>query len=211
MSATETATTLRIFVVQDAREDFESIESELHRTGLSFRSTRIDAPEALSREFDREPPHLVLCDHRRTRIDGFSVLETVRARSRTLPFIVVTGELPEAQMAEAFTRGVDDLVLKHRLDELGPAVHRALRLSEARRQLAEAEEERDRLRAELEEWRFRHRRTPTLLPICAGCKKIRDPQNEWIQLESYLHDHFNLRFSHGLCHDCVKTFCADDR
>ena len=211
MSTPASETTLHIFVVQDTREDFELIESELQRAGLSFRSTRIDEPEELSRELDREPPHLVLCDHRYSRIDSFRMLETVRARSRTLPFIVVTGALPGAQVTEAFTRGADDLVLKHRLDDLGPAVHRALRLSETRRRLAEVEDERNRLRDELEAWRFGHPRLPTPLPICAGCKKIRHANNDWIQLESYLRDHFNIRFSHGLCFDCLKTYSADTR
>lgn len=199
---------LHILVVEDIPADFELIERQLQRTGLSFSSTRIDQPEALSYELSQRPPHLVLCDHGSAQLDSFHVLEVVRAWSHTLPFIVVTGAIPDAVVNDVFTRGADDLVLKHRLDDLVPAVRRALRLSEARQQLADAEEERDRLRSELEAWRFGHPRTPTMLPICAGCKKIRDVHNEWIQLESYLHDHFNLRFSHGLCFTCLQAFSA---
>jgi CheY-like chemotaxis protein len=199
---------LHILVIEDTREDFEVIESHLRRTGLQFSSRRIGAPQEVSRELDRQPPHLVLCDHSHARIDTLRVLELVRARSRTLPFIVVTGSRPEAQLADAFTRGADDLVPRERLEDLAPAVHRALRLSEVRQQLADAEAERDRLRSEVEAWRFGHPRTPTMLPICAGCKKIRDLRNEWIQLESYLHDHFNIRFSHGICFGCLQTFMA---
>ncbi len=43
-----------------------------------------------------------------------------------------------------------------------------------------------------------------LLPICAGCKKVRDDQGYWKQIESYLHEHSDATFSHGLCPDCAK-------
>ena len=43
-----------------------------------------------------------------------------------------------------------------------------------------------------------------LLPICASCKRIRDSQDNWIHLESYITDHSEAEFSHGICPDCVK-------
>ena len=43
-----------------------------------------------------------------------------------------------------------------------------------------------------------------LLPICANCKKVRDDQGYWKQIESYLHEHSNAKFSHGICPDCAK-------
>jgi len=43
-----------------------------------------------------------------------------------------------------------------------------------------------------------------MLPICASCKKIRDDQGYWNQLESYIADHSEAEFSHGICPDCAK-------
>ena len=43
-----------------------------------------------------------------------------------------------------------------------------------------------------------------LLPICAGCKKIRDAANRWQHIESYIAEHSTAQFSHGLCPDCIK-------
>lgn len=45
-----------------------------------------------------------------------------------------------------------------------------------------------------------------LLPICAGCKKIRDDHGYWNHVENYLADHANLRFTHGLCPECAQKF-----
>ncbi len=45
-----------------------------------------------------------------------------------------------------------------------------------------------------------------LLPICAVCKKIRDDKGYWSQIEGYFMEHTEVRFSHGICPDCVGTF-----
>jgi hypothetical protein len=52
-----------------------------------------------------------------------------------------------------------------------------------------------------------------LLPICASCKKIRDDEGYWQEIESYLHSHSDTRFSHGICPECAKKLYpefADD-
>ena len=42
-----------------------------------------------------------------------------------------------------------------------------------------------------------------MLPICAQCKKIRDDDGYWNQLESYIENHSSAQFSHGMCDDCA--------
>ena len=54
----------------------------------------------------------------------------------------------------------------------------------------EAERERDELKG--------------LLPICSGCKKIRDDAGDWKPLEQYIEARSEARFSHGLCQDCLR-------
>jgi PAS domain S-box-containing protein len=63
---------------------------------------------------------------------------------------------------------------------------------EARRLLEEKQ------RSEIEKLR-------ELLPICAGCKKIRDDKGYWNQIELYFREHADYEFTHGLCPDCVKV------
>ena len=45
-----------------------------------------------------------------------------------------------------------------------------------------------------------------LLPICSSCKKVRDDQGYWEQVEHYLEKHVPTRFAHGLCPDCSEKF-----
>jgi PAS domain S-box-containing protein len=42
-----------------------------------------------------------------------------------------------------------------------------------------------------------------IIPVCSHCKKIRDTGGSWRQFESYLQDHSNAEFSHGVCPECV--------
>jgi hypothetical protein len=44
-----------------------------------------------------------------------------------------------------------------------------------------------------------------ILPICANCKKIRDEEGAWQGLETYISQHTDAQFSHGICTDCMKS------
>ena len=55
----------------------------------------------------------------------------------------------------------------------------------------------------LEEALLQIRTLKGLLPICASCKKIRDDGGYWNQLETYIQDHTDAEFSHGICPQCA--------
>jgi predicted enzyme related to lactoylglutathione lyase len=48
-----------------------------------------------------------------------------------------------------------------------------------------------------------------LLPICAGCKDIRDDKGYWREVEEYMSDHSLATFTHGLCPECMKEYFPD--
>ena len=48
-----------------------------------------------------------------------------------------------------------------------------------------------------------------LLPICASCKKIRDDNGYWMQIEGYIKDHSEATFTHSICPDCAKRLYPD--
>lgn len=53
------------------------------------------------------------------------------------------------------------------------------------------------------------KRLENMLPICSSCKKIRDDQGYWKQIDVYFRDHSDLTFSHGICPDCAKLLYPD--
>ncbi len=48
------------------------------------------------------------------------------------------------------------------------------------------------------------------LPICSYCKKVRDDENYWSQIESYISRHTGTQFSHGICPECYETKLAPE-
>lgn len=48
-----------------------------------------------------------------------------------------------------------------------------------------------------------------LLPICGHCKKVRDDEGYWNQIDSYIQAHSEVVFSHGICQECAKKYYAD--
>jgi hypothetical protein len=65
-----------------------------------------------------------------------------------------------------------------------------------------SELERDRLMKQLEAAIAQVHTLSGLLPICAGCKKIRDETGRWLSMEAYVEGHSTVQFSHGICPDC---------
>jgi PAS domain S-box-containing protein len=66
-----------------------------------------------------------------------------------------------------------------------------------------AETERERLITELQSALADIKTLSGLVPICANCKKIRDDQGYWTQLEAYIQDRSETQFSHSICPDCA--------
>jgi PAS domain S-box-containing protein len=66
-----------------------------------------------------------------------------------------------------------------------------------------AEAEREKLITQLQDALADVKLLSGLVPICANCKKIRDDQGYWTQIESYIQDHSDARFSHSICPDCA--------
>lgn len=48
-----------------------------------------------------------------------------------------------------------------------------------------------------------------ILPICSSCKRVRDGDGNWRQIEGYMAEHTGADFSHGLCPDCLQKLYPD--
>lgn len=85
--------------------------------------------------------------------------------------------------------------------------HEAIKYEMENRKRAEIEK--DKLIIELKEALSTVKTLSGLLPICASCKKIRDDNGYWNQIESYIQTYSEAEFSHGICPDCVKKLYPD--
>ncbi|MEO7455724.1 MAG: PAS domain-containing protein [Gemmatimonadaceae bacterium] len=69
----------------------------------------------------------------------------------------------------------------------------------------EAEAERERLVEQLQAALAEVKRLQAILPICSYCRKIRDEDQSWQSVETYIAKHTDSRFSHGICPDCYRS------
>jgi len=67
-----------------------------------------------------------------------------------------------------------------------------------------AEQERERLIDKLKDALAKVKTLSGFLPICSSCKKIRDDQGYWNQIEQYIKEHSEADFSHSICPDCAR-------
>ena len=90
-------------------------------------------------------------------------------------------------------------------DESGKVV-RVVHVSRDISERKHLEEEREKLIQELQDALQKVRALSGLLPICSACKKIRNNRGGWEQLETYIADHSEAAFTHGLCPECIPKY-----
>ncbi len=130
---------LRILILEDIAEHAELVERELRQAGIVFTSRRVMAREAFIAALEDFKPSLILADYSLPSFDGMSALATTRELCPDVPFVFVSGAMGEEVAIESLKQGATDYVLKQRLSRLVPAVRRALRESEERAALKQAE------------------------------------------------------------------------
>lgn len=109
-----------------------------------------------------------------------------------IPKIIMTGFKDHAMAFEAVQKGAQDYLFKG--EPSSTAIIRTIRYAI----------ERQRLTTELQMAMDHIKQLEGMLPICSACKKIRDDMGHWNSIETYISNHSEIVFSHGICPDCAK-------
>ena len=192
---------MRILIAEDDAVSRRLLETLLARWGYDV-VVAVDGEEAW-RHLQREgAPHLAILDWMMPGMGGLEICRKVREVGYPSPayLILLTARTGSEDVVQGLETGANDYVTKpFSREELRARVQVGVRVVELQASLAE------RVR-ELEQAMARLKQLQGLLPICSYCKKIRADQNYWQQVESYISEHSEAVFSHGICPECFEKF-----
>ncbi|OGR01615.1 MAG: hypothetical protein A2511_06400 [Deltaproteobacteria bacterium RIFOXYD12_FULL_50_9] len=194
----------RILLVED--EAITAMDMKSNLISLGYEVPEIVASgEGAIRAAAEVCPDLILMDITLSgAMTGIEAAEAIR-KSQAIPVVFLTAHADsdtvwKAKQAEPFGYLPKPCNIDTLMSTLEVAIYKGE--VDAARRKAEAEQE--RLVGELQEALAKVKLLSGFLPICANCKKIRDDQGYWHQIEEYIRDHSEAEFSHSICKECVK-------
>jgi CheY-like chemotaxis protein len=184
-----------IYAVDDDPINLKLLKSILIQNNFE-RVELIYSGADLLKEINMEIPDLILLDIMMPGMSGYDTLKEIKGshKLKHIPVIMITAAPLEEGMeplSKSFDLGAMDYISKpFNTVELIKRVKSALFLEKQRKDLEEA----------LKTIRILEK----LLPICSYCKKIRNEDSYWSDVEIYISEHTDTMFSHSICPDCYK-------
>ena len=174
---------MRILIADDDRMSTMMLSRSLERWGFEVVVAH-DGVSAWGHIESSMPPALAIVDWMMPGIDGLELCRRIREANLAAPVYVIllTSRNSRQDLVAGLKAGADDYLTK----PFDPYELQA-RIHVGQRTLA--------LIANV-------KRLSGLLPICSYCKRIRSDQNYWEQVESYITEHTDAQFSHGICPAC---------
>ena len=130
---------IRVLHLEDSPRDADIIGHKLQMEDVSCEISLANSRERFDAALTRELFDLILCDYNLADYDGVSALKRAKEVQPDTPVIIISGTVGEEEAVKCLHTGATDYLLKQRLERLAPAVRRAIE---------EAEERRNRERAE---------------------------------------------------------------
>src|SRR6266699_3215289 len=215
-----------VFLVDDQAMIGEAIRRCLsNQADVSFHFCASPA-EALSQAVKIKPT-VILQDLVMPGIEGLELVRQYRSHPATcqIPILVLSTKEEAQVKSDAFAAGANDYLVKlpDKLELLARVRYHskaylnqiqrdeAFRaLQESQLQLVQSNSALLALNQELETALAQVNQLQGLLPICSYCKKIRDGQDYWHQVENYFATRTDVKFSHSFCPECYERVLKQD-
>ena len=194
---------MRALVADDDRVNAEIVARALESWKLEVTVVH-DGAEAWDLLNSADPPPLAVLDWVMPTIDGIEICRRIRrnaARANTY-LMLLTARDGRADVVAGLDAGADDYLIKpFDSEELRARVHVGIRILTLQERLAVRV-------TELQDALSKVKQLTGLLPICSYCKRIRSDQNYWEQVDSYITQHSDAQFTHGICPSCYDAVRA---
>lgn len=192
---------MRVLIAEDDPISRLMLEATLKKWAFDVvvTSNGREAWEALQQEEDR--PQLAILDWMMPGMDGVQVCRNARQTPATerVYILLLTARGEKRDIVTGLEAGADDYVTKpFDRAELWARVKVGVRIIDLQQSLS------DRVQ-ELMDALSQVKQLQGILPICSHCKKVRNDQNYWQQVEGYISAHTEVQFSHSVCPNCYET------
>lgn len=193
--------TIHILVVEDEEILAEHLRASLENLGYSV-STAVRAQEAINFA-EKALPDLALLDIQlQGKLDGIDAAHEIQRRFK-IPVVFLTGFADRETFNRAKITGSFGYILK-------PCESRELQICvEMALYKHRMEQEKESLILRLQEALANVKLLSGLLPICAYCKKVRDDNGYWTQVEQYVAEHSEATFDHAMCPTCYERLKSE--
>ena len=212
------AYTPKVLIVDDDAIQQELIRAILQKIGYVC-DTAVSGKECLEKAIKFEPD-LILMDVLMPEMDGYETCSLLKSNPLTenIPVIMITSLNDRESKLKGLEAGASDFLNKP-IDfiEFEIKTKNMLKLkgyqNNLKSSIALLESEilqRKKAEAEHAEAESHIKVLSGLLPICAGCKKIRNDAGYWEQIEVFIRNNSEANFSHGLCRECAEKLYGKD-
>jgi DNA-binding NtrC family response regulator len=189
---------ITVLVVEDSQDDYfflkRVLDSSEEIEPIFFHEDRLDRAISVAKNKVIDVAIIDLC-----LPDSFGLDTYVAFHEKypLIPTIIMTGYKDHQMAFAAVQKGAQDYLIKG--EPSATAIIRTIRYAI----------ERQRLTTELKTALDHIKQLQGMLPICSVCKNIRDDKGYWNRIESYISEHSEVKFSHGLCPDCARKIYPD--
>jgi len=192
--------TLRsVLVAEDDTISRRTVVAALARGGNQVVEAK-DGLQAWEVLQDPNAPRLAILDWMMPGLDGVQLCRDLKGANdgRTRYLILVTSKSDCQDVVKGLEAGADDYMIKpFDAEELRARVRVGFHVLDLQEKLTHRVDE-------LEQALGQIKQLQGLLPICSYCKKIRNDGNYWQQVEEYIGNHSEVKFSHGICPACYE-------
>ena len=190
---------MKVLVVEDDPVVRRILEDLLNRWQYEVEVTT-NGEQAMKALQNKVPPRLAIIDWQMPGMDGVELCCRARHQLKLSPLymILLTIRSGKANIVQGLEAGADDYITKpFDQEELKARVQVGARVVHLQMELAERVKELESALAHVKQLQG-------LLPICCYCKKIRDDSNYWHEVEAYISQHSQAKFTHGICPECYQ-------
>ena len=190
---------MKVLIAEDEALSCALLDATLRRAGYTDIVATNDGEKALGLLQADPEIGLAILDWMMPGMDGLEVCRRVRERPGPYVYLILlTASVGRNGVVAGLDAGADDYMTKpFHADELRARLRVGERTVTLKRALAQKV-------GELEAALVHVQQLQGILPICMHCKRVRDGENAWREIEHYVSQHSQARFSHGICGRCLE-------